>query len=190
MPPHHSGSVETAVGQILPELLVGSTAPLVQKLRTDKQVASSVYLSRSLYESFGPGPFVLGATLYKTRYDEEGQALLDETIADMLAAIHDLGSFSTRPDAEELLASLKSKYKYDLLSNLSSPADAAAQFAWYYRFEKDLAVYDKLVESVEALRPEDIDRFAQAVFVDENQVILTMTGPDGAPAPSEGEASE
>lgn len=190
MPPHRTGSVETAVGQILPELLASPTAPLVQTLRSEKQVASSVNLSSAFYESFGPGPFVLGATLFKERYDAEGDALIEATVDDMLAAIDALGQFSTRDDADELLASLKSKYKYDLLSRITSPADAASTFAWWYRFEKDLAVFDKLIASIDALTPQDIDRFAQAVFVPENRVVLTLTGPDETADPVPGEASE
>jgi zinc protease len=190
MPPHRTGSVETAVGQILPELLSSPTAPLVQKLRSEKQVASSVTLGSAFYESFGPGPFILGAILYKARYDEEGEALIETTIDDMVSAITDLGEFSQREDADELLESLKSKYQYDLLSQINSPADAASTFSWWYRFEKDLDVFDKLVDSINALTPEDIDRFVQAVFVPENQVILTLTGPDSGAGTENGEASE
>ena len=190
MPPHRTGSVETAVGQLLPELLASPTAPLVQTLRSEKQVASSVNLTSAYYESFGPGPFVLSATLFKERYDAEGEALLETTIEDMLAAIDDLGQFSARDDAAELLEALKSKYKYDLLTEIGSPADAASTFAWWYRFEKDLAVFDELVASIDALTPQDVDRFAQAVFVPENRVVLTLTGPAEESAPESAEVSE
>lgn len=180
MPPHHTGSVETAVGQVLPELLAGDTAPLVQTLRSDKQVASRVSLSSAEYESFGPGPFVLEATLFKSRYDAEGDALIEATIEDMVGAIQALGHFSERADAVEVLDALKSKYQYDLLAQISSPAEAASIYSWWYRFEKDVDVFDKLVDSINALTPQDIDRFVQAVFVPENQVILTLTGPAAA----------
>jgi predicted Zn-dependent peptidase len=35
-------------------------------------------------------------------------------------------------------------------------------------------VFDKLLESVQRLTPEDIDRYAQAHFVPENRVVLTL----------------
>lgn len=176
MPPHRTGSVETAVGQILPELLVSETAPLYQTLRSDKQIASSLSLGKAQYESFGPGPFVLQSVLFLSEYQDRGQAVIEEALDDMKSAVEDLKWFSQRDDAEAVLERLKSKYQYDLLSRISSPADAASTFAWYYRFERDLAVFDELVDSVKALTPEDVDRFAQQYFVDGNQVVVTLVG--------------
>jgi zinc protease len=176
MPPHRTGSVETAVGQILPELLVSETAPLYVKLRSEKQVASNLSLSSAPYEAFGPGPFVLTTTLYKSEYEEQGETLIEQTIADVEQALQDLKTFSERADAAQTLEALKSKYQYDLLAELESPADAASTFAWYYRFERDLQVFDKLVGSVKALTPADVDALAQRIFVPENQVIVTLTG--------------
>lgn len=176
MPPHRTGSVATAVGQILPELLASETAPLYQLLRSQKQVASSLSLGRQQYESFGPGPFELEATLFKEQYDEKGKALLDEVLADMVAAVEALKNFSADAGSGERLAALKSKYQYDLLAELDSPADAASTFSWYYRFERDLQVFDKLVQSVKDLTPEDVDRFARQYFVEGNQVVVTLTG--------------
>lgn len=176
MPPHRTGSVETAVGQLLPELLASDTAPLYQLLRSEKQIASSLSLSSAYYESFGPGPFILTSILFKEKYDAEGDALIEEALADMTGAVEDLEGFSQQPGAAEKLERLKSKYQYDLLAQIGSPADAASTFAWYYRFEKDLEVFDKMVESVKALTPEDVDRFAQQFFVDSNQVVVTLIG--------------
>ena len=176
MPAHRTGSIETAVGQILPELLSSDTAPLYKLLRSEKQIASSLSLGSAQYESFGPGPFVLQAVLFKDKWEDKGDALIEEALADMKAAVEDLKWFSQQPGAAEKLERLKSKYQYDMLSQISSPADAASTFAWYYRFEKDLEVFDKLVESVKALTPEDVDRFAQQYFVDSNQVVVTLIG--------------
>jgi zinc protease len=181
MPPHATGSVPTAVGQLLPELLASETAPLYQLLRSQKKTASSLSLGRQQYESFGPGPFRLEAVLFQDQYTARGRELLDEALADMLAAVEELKNFSQRTDAQELLDTLASKYQYDLLSGLDSPARAAAAFSWHYRFERDLQVFDKLVASVQALTPADVDRFARTYFVDTNRVVVTLTGgADGA----------
>lgn len=174
MPPHETGSAMTAAGQLLPELLTSDTAPLYQLLRYEKKTAASLGTFSGWYESFGPGALVLTATLYKEKYDESGAALLDETKADIESALEDLKSFSQRSDAAETIEELKSKYRYDLLSQLDSPGDVAETFAWYYRFEKDEKVFDKLIESVNALRPEDIDALAKKFFVPENQVTVTL----------------
>ncbi len=175
MAAHATGTKATAVGQLLPELLTGDTAPLYQKLRSEKQTCSSVYLGNAQYESFGPGPFVLGATLFKDKYEEKGEPMLDEVIADMDTAIEELKNFSQMPGASETLESLKSKYQYDMLSGINSPADAAENFYWYYRFEKDIDVFDQMVESVKALTLADIEAFARETFVPENRVVVTLT---------------
>lgn len=180
MPAFHTGSVATAVGELLPELLTGDTAPLYQKLRSEKQTCSSLGLSSAYYNSFGPGPFVLEATLFKQKFEEAGDGLLDEVIGDIDAALEELKSFSQRDDAQEVLDSLKSKLQYDTLAQIDSPAGAAESFYWLYRFERDLEVFDKLIASVQALTPGDIDSFAQQTFVPENQVIVTLTHAEGA----------
>jgi zinc protease len=174
MPPHRTGSVETAVGQLLPELLTSETAPLYQKLRFEKKLAASLFSGSGSYESFGPGPLTITAILFKERYTDKGRALLDEVVADIEGALQDLKSFASQPDAEETLGELKSKYAYDLLAQLDSPADVALNFAWYYRFERDPNVFDRLVESVRRLTPADIEAFAQQYFVPDNEVVVTL----------------
>ncbi|MFW6198842.1 MAG: M16 family metallopeptidase [Acidobacteriota bacterium] len=181
MPAHETGSVATAVGQLLPELLTSETAPLYRRLRFDKQLAATLFSSTSNYESFAARPLEITAVLYKERYAGAGMGLFDEVIADIEAELQQLGHFSERPDAAELLADLKSKYRNDLLSTLDSPGAIAQQFAWYYRFERDPEVLDTLVDSVQALTPEDIDAVARERFVPENRVIVTMAhDPDAA----------
>ena len=174
MPPHQTGSKSTAVGQLLPELLTSETAPLFQKLRYEKQLAAALFSGTSQYESFGPGPLLITAVLYKEKYEEQGDELFDEVIDDVELALQELKSFSGRPDAERTLEELKSKYAYDLLAQLDSPGDIAENFAWFYRFERDPEVFDKLVASVRALTPADIDAFAREYFTADNQVIVTL----------------
>ncbi len=174
MPAHKTGSVETAVGQLLPELLTSETAPLYQKLRFEKQLAAGLFGGSGSYESFGPGSLNITAILFKDKYAEKGQVLLEEVAGDIEQALEDLKSFASRPDATETLAELKSKYRYDMLSQLDSPGDIAANFAWYYRFERDPDVFDRLVESVNELTPGDIESVARMYFVPGNQVLVTL----------------
>ena len=185
MPAYKTGSVETAIGQILPELLASETAPLYQKMRYQKQTATGLYLQSVLYESFGPGPMLLTAVLYKDKYDTQGKALLADALGDMTSALDDLQGFSKRADAAQTLEELKDKYMYDLLSGINSPAHAARVFGEYYRFERDVNVFDKLMASVRALKPTDIDAFARATFVPANQATITLV-PDAAQAAAAG----
>ncbi len=174
MPAHKTGSVETAVGQLLPELLTSETAPLYQKLRFEKQLAAGLFSGSGSYESFGPGSLTITAILFKEKYAEKGQALIDEVAGDIEQALEDLKSFASRPDAAETLAELKSKYRYDMLAQLDSPGDIAVNFAWYYRFGRDPDVFDRLVESVNELTPGDIESVARKYFVPGNQVLVTL----------------
>jgi zinc protease len=181
MPPYKTSAVETAVGRLLPELLASETAPLYQKMRYQKQTATALFTAAELYQSFGPGPMVLTAILYKEQYDAQGAPLLEDALGDMVAALNDLKSFSQQPDAARTLDELKDKYTYDLLSGIDSPAHAAELFAEFYRFERDTAVFDSMIAAVRALKPEDIDAFARATFVPANQVTVTLV-PDAAQA--------
>ncbi len=117
---------------------------------------------------------MLTAILFKEKYIEMGQGLLQEVTADMEGALEDLKSFASRPDAEETLAELKSKYRYDMLSQFDSPGDIAENFSWYYRFERDPDVFNRLVESVNKVTPQDIESFARKYFMPNNQVLVTL----------------
>ncbi|MDZ7343926.1 MAG: insulinase family protein, partial [candidate division KSB1 bacterium] len=183
MPAHRTGSVETAVGQLLPELLVSESAPLYQKLRYQKKTASALNFAEgtSGYESFDPRLLIINARLFKEKFTGDGKAYFDEVIADINQALEELKRFASQPEAAKLLEVVKSKYKNDFLASLSSPAQIARNLAWYYRFERDPQVLDKLLDSVQKLRPQDFDAFAQKYFVPENRLIVTMSHTEGTP---------
>ena len=125
-------------------------------------------------ESFDPRVVTAGAQLYKNKHAERGQAYSDEVINDIIAGMDELKTFSKQKNAKQLLDTLKSKYRYDFLAAMSSPADIAQNFAWYYRFERDPEVFEHLLQSVDKLTPKDIDAFARKYFVPENRVVLTL----------------
>ena len=176
MPAYRTGSVETAVGQLLPELLASETAPLYKRLRYEEKLVQSMGLGKALYESFDDGRMDIATVLHKEKFEREGTAYLDLVVSEIQKGLDELKHFSDRPDAVELLTALKSKYRYDLLSSLNSPANVASTLALYYRFERDPDVLDRLVAGVEALSPEEIDRFAARYFVPQNRVVVTMSG--------------
>lgn len=186
VPQFRSASVETAVGELLPELLVHPSAPLYKKLRFEKQTASevSLYESKQAYESFDPRLFILDVQLYKEKYQAQGPAYFEDVLRDVTAALEELKNLDRRKDAAETLRILKSKYRYDFLSNLTSPADIAETLAWLYRFERDPEVFDHLVASVERLKPADFSAYAKKFFVPANRVIVTMSRGDQAAKPA------
>jgi len=176
MPAFVPGSVEGAVAELLGELLVEPAAPLYKNLRYEKQTASELGFAEgtSGFESFDPRVLTVSAQLYKDKYGERGQGYFDEVSADIIAGLDALKQFSKQKGAQKLLETLKSKYRYDFLAQMSSPPNIAQNFAWYYRFTRDPEVFEKLLGSVQDLTPRDIDRFAQQYFVPENRAVLTL----------------
>lgn len=174
MPPFRPSSVEGAVGQLLPELLAGETAPLFRLLRYEKKTASHLSLSSGNYESFDSRLLELSVTGFKDQYEQTGETYFTDVISDIERAFLDLRDFSQRPEAAQLLEELKRKFRYDLLSLLNSPSNIAEQFAWYYRFERDPQVFETLMNRVEALTVADFDTFAKKYFTKRTRVIITM----------------
>jgi zinc protease len=180
MPAFKPGETETAVAQLLPELLAGETAPLFQKLRFEKRTASAVSLSSYDYESFDPRLANLSVLLFREQLLEKGQAYFRDVLSDVEQAFADLQRFSQGRGAAGLLQDLKSKFRYDLLAQLSSPASVAQLFAWYYRFDRDPQVFDAMIEAANRVRPEDIDAFARRYFIPENRVVVTLSPVGGS----------
>ena len=174
MPAFTPSSKQGAVGQLLPELLAGETAPLYKKLRYDKKTANRLSLVSSRYESFNARLLELEVTLFKEQYAQKGEAYFSDVILDIRTAFENLKQFSQMPGCERTLSELKSKFRYDLLAVLNSPSNIARQFAWYYRFERDPKVFETLVSAVGSLRPTDIDAFAEAHFTETDCVVITM----------------
>lgn len=177
MPAFRPGTSESAASLILDELLVSETAPLFKKLRYEKKTTSNLGFAEGTqgYQSFDPRALIISAQLFKERYQKEGKNYAEDVIQDILQATEDLKHFSDNPKSAELLNTLKRKYRYDFLASLSSPARIAEQFAWFYRFERDPDVLEKVLSSIDALTPKDIDRLAANYFIPEHRAILTLS---------------
>jgi zinc protease len=183
-PAFQTTTVETAVGQLLGELLVSRSAPLYKKLRFEKQTASELGFGDGTqgFESFDPRLLILDAQLFKEPYKQKGAAYFEEVIRDLEQGVEELKQFSRQKGARQLLETLKSKYRYDFLAAMTSPAQMAQNFAWYYRFERDPEVFEKLLASVARLEPKDIDAFARTYFLPQNEVIITLAYEEPKPA--------
>jgi len=169
------GSKDAAIISLMSELISGQTAPMFQKLRYEKKVATAMFAGGLSSQGFDKRLLETAIRFDKSAWDAKGKALFDETEADLVAGFDELKSFSKRPDAATTLSALKSKYRYDLLSQLNSPANIAQTFAWYYRFDRKSDVLDELVKGVDSLAPADIDAFAKAYFTPSNLVVVTMS---------------
>ena len=181
VPAFEPGTETAAVISIMGELLGGQTAPLFQQLRYDKKSATSFYVGGTSAMGFDARPFEASVRFDKTMFDEKGKALLDETEADVIAGFEAMKNFSQRSDAAETLEAIKSKFRYDMLSGLDSAHDIAETLAMFYRFNRNPDVINQIVESVQNLKPSDIDEFARAYFVPSNRAVVTMAFKDVIP---------
>lgn len=170
------GSKETAVTQILSELLTSRSAPLFQKLRYQKQTVTNFGIEggTELLEATDPHLLALDAELDLERFHKDGDKYVTDVQADIVSGVSDLKQFSAQANAAETLQVIKSKVRNDFLGGLNSTGSIAQTFAWYYRFSKDPQVLDSLMQAIDSLTPHDIDAYANQYFTPARQVVTTL----------------
>jgi predicted Zn-dependent peptidase len=187
----HPGSKETAITMLLPELLVSRSAPLFQKLRYQKQTVTnfSILDGSELLQSTDPHLLLLDSELMLDRFRKEGQPYVADVQKDVISGVDALQHFSQQPGSARVLKVVKSKVRNDFLAGLDSTYDIAQTFAWYYRFNRDPAAIDQLMQGIDSLSPRDIDAYAQKYFTPQGRIVTTLwQGPApgssaSAPAP-------
>lgn len=181
MPAFVPGSAESAVGRVLDELLISPVAPLTRRLRSEERLVSQLGFADGIagYESSESRALTLSAQLFQERWDAEGEPYIRRAASAMVEGVEGLARFSERPGAAAELEVLKSKKRFDLLGELSSPARIAAVVAHHYRFGRDLGVFERMDAALAALTPADIDAFARRWFTPENRAVLTLAHREG-----------
>ena len=170
------GSKETAVTQILSELLASRSAPLFQKLRYQKQTVTSFGIlgGTELLEATDPHLLLLDSELILERFRKDGDKYVDDVQNDVIGGVEDLKHFSQQPKAAETLRVIKSKVRNDFLAGLDSTGSIAQAFAWYYRFGHDPHVIDTLMQGIESLTPKDVDAYADSYFTPKGRIVTTL----------------
>jgi zinc protease len=176
MPRFVTGSTETAVAALLSELLISRSAPLYRRLRFEKQSASELGLAEGPrgFESFDSRILTFDVQLFKDQLASKGDTYFEEVAADIEWGVESLKNFSRQAGSDPLLETLKSKFRYDFLAAMSSPADIAHNLSWYYRFDRDPQVFETLLAAMQRLVPEDIDVFAQTYFRPDQRIMVTL----------------
>jgi predicted Zn-dependent peptidase len=175
IPAMKPGTKETAVTQLLPELLTSRSAPLFQKLKYQKQSVTnfSCYCGEIL-EATDPHLLLLDSELILDRFRKEADKYVADVQADVTNGVDALKAFSKSPNAAKTLAVIKSKYRNDLLGSFDSTDHIADSFAEAYRFTRDVHVFDTMMQAVDSLTPADIDNYASQNFTAERRVITTL----------------
>jgi zinc protease len=172
-PAMQPGTAETAVTMLLSELLTSQSAPLFQKLRYEKQTVTA-FSDLGIHESADPFVLALVAELALGRFKKDGEVYVNDVRSDVVAGVEALKSFSTAPDAAETLEMVKSKYRNDFLAGLNSTLRIASVLAQYYKFNRDPAVIDTLMQAIGRVSPSDVDAYASRHFTAERRVITTL----------------
>jgi zinc protease len=175
-PAMNPGSKETAVTQILSELLTSRSAPLFQKLRYQKQTVTdfSIESGNELLEGTDPHLMTLGAQLDLDRFHKDGDKYVNDVQSDIVTGVNELKQFSKQKNSAATLKVIKSKVRNDFLGGMNSTGSIAQAFAWYYRFNRNPQVLDMLMEGIDSLTPQDVDAYANKYFTDKNQVVTTL----------------
>ncbi|MBZ5706366.1 MAG: insulinase family protein [Acidobacteriia bacterium] len=170
------GSKETAVTQILGELLASRSAPLFQKLRYQKQTVTSFGVAggTEFLEATDPHLLLLDSEMILERFRKDGNKYVDDVQNDVISGVEDLKQFSQQPKAAETLRVIKSKVRNDFLANLDSTGSIAQAFAWYYRFDRDPRAIDSLMQAIDSLTPKDVDAYAANYFTPQRRIVTTL----------------
>lgn len=181
------GSKESAITQILPELLTSRSAPLFQKLRYQKQTVTSFSIlgGTELLEATDPHLMMLDSELILDRFTKDGEKYVADVQNDVIAGVDALKTFSKEPNAADTLRVIKSKVRNDFLGGLDSTLSIAQAYAWYYRFSRDPHVIDTLMQGIDSLTPQDVDAYAARYFTPAGRVVCTLWHDQAAPAAPE-----
>jgi len=125
-------------------------------------------------EASDPHLLLLDSELMLDRFRKDGDSYIGDVQKDVIAGVEDLKLFSRQPKAAETLRVIKSKFRNDFLAGLDSTGSIAQQFAWYYRFNRDLHVLDTLMQAVDSLTPQDVDAYAAQYFTPERRIVSTL----------------
>ncbi|HSE49168.1 MAG TPA: pitrilysin family protein [Terriglobales bacterium] len=172
-PAFKPGTKEAAIGILLSELLTSRSAPLFQKLRYQKQSATSFGMY-SQPDSTDPHWLLVSADLVQERFQKDGDKYVQEVRQDIIDGIEALQHFSKEKGAAKTLAVLKSKVKNDFLAGMNNTLSTATVMGYYYRYEQDPKAIDKTFAGLQTLTPADIDAYARKYFTEKRRVTATL----------------
>ncbi len=162
-------SADTAVYNILHELLFGETSALYTDLVLGEQkVASFEDWAWSNHRD----PYLVHAVAHLKNKDD-----LKEVESRVLKAI---GLLQKGKIDKATLDAVKSRVRYSLLLSMSTPDKIAVTLARYMASTGQVDGLSRLLASIEKLSVKDVKRFAQRYLKRSNMTVLTMVTKGGA----------
>lgn len=149
---------------VLAELAFGETSEIERALRLEQQLVQHIGASPSYNRD--PGLWSVSATIKRPADIERVLAEIDKTVA----------RFREQPPPREALDAVVANMKYGFLMSLDTPSAVAGQLARMAAVTGKPDAYDRMYAQLGRVTPEDVQRVAQAIFVDARRSVLTLEG--------------
>ncbi len=161
-------SKETAVYNLLYELLFGSTSALHQSLVLDKGWVAG--FSEYSWNHKDPYMFQVVATVKAADQLKAIEKAMSEAVSTLIKD----------GVSEDRLNAVKSHVRYASLLGLQTPNDVAYQIAFVMGAGGGPDDMESFLRAVDSLTPKDVQTFAKKFLVNKNRAVATLAGPKGA----------
>jgi len=149
---------------VMEELLFGENSELYKKLVLREQKVEFIYPEFGINRD--PSLFTI-YTIVKSPKD------IEYVKSEVISALEKLKS---SPPDERHLIDVINHMKYSFLMRLDTPSHVAASIARFIAVTGGIECVDKLYESLEKVRPEDICKAARLYFKPQRRTIVTLRG--------------
>ena len=153
---------DAAVQDVLGSLLLGQASKLTRELVLEKGIVED--LSNASFDHRDPHLFYFLVTLKEEKDRAAGFSAIEAEIASMAAGKVD----------EKLLADVKSRAKYGVLTSLETPEDVASTVAITAGASGDPRAIEKLLAQLESVTAADVSAFAKKYLVQENRTVVNL----------------
>lgn len=154
---------DRAALDLISELYFSDNSDLYRELVVDKQLASQMFV-------YNPGTKDAGLRhVFVKVNDEKDLAVVRDAINDTYAKAR------TELVSADKLNQLKSNLKYGFINGLDSSEAIASTLAEYMHFDRDPETINQLYQSFDCITPQDIVKYANMYFIDNNRTTVTMS---------------
>jgi zinc protease len=156
--------IDSAALDLIGYLGFSPNSGLYQKLVIEDQIVDS--LSADTFDHIDPHLFTVTARV-KKKED------LDRVEGAILAAFH---SFTERSVPQEKLEAVKKHLRYQFALRLNNSEDIGQVLFHYVALRRTPETINRIYERYAAITPADLQRIAKKYFVENERIIVTLTG--------------
>jgi zinc protease len=157
-----------AVQSVLGSMLMGEASELHKQLVIDQGIVED--LDNWTFDHRDPHLFRVLVTLKEEKDRDAARTALEKAIA----------SFAAGNVDEKLLADVKSRAKYSVLTSLETPEDVANAITWSAGANGDPKAIEKELQMLDSVTAGDVAAFAKQYLVDSNRTTVHLTSKEGS----------